>query len=123
MTGLRRYPLRARALAGALLAILLALRLLSPDGFMPSFEQGAVTIVACPDFDGGPAPMAHHGGSRIKAHCPYAASVGAATAPLLPLPGTLLLFGFALFVSRTYRFLERQRVRIRPPARGPPLPA
>lgn len=31
-----------------LLALLLGLRLLTPTGFMPAFDHGAVTIVACP---------------------------------------------------------------------------
>jgi hypothetical protein len=114
---------RVRALIGALLAILLALRLLSPDGFMPAFDQGAVTIVACPDFNAGPAPMAHHGGAKFKAQCPYAASAGPATGPVLWALAAALIFAAAAVMGRTNHFLERQRVRLRPPSRAPPLPA
>jgi hypothetical protein len=43
-----------------LLALLLAVRLLSPAGFMPSFDRGTITIVACPDAASAPAMMGHH---------------------------------------------------------------
>ena len=123
MTGLQGYTWRVRALTGALLAVLLAVRLLSPDGFMPAFDRGAVTIVACPDYDAGSAPMAHHGGAKFKSQCPYAASAGPATDPVVWLLAAALIFAAAAVMGRTNGFLERQRVRVRPPSRAPPLPA
>ena len=123
MTRLRDCSPGIRGFAALLLALLLALRLLNPDGFMPAFERGSVSSVACPDFDGGAAPIPHHHGSTVKAHCPYAAS-GSAAAPMLPfLFATILLFGATFLPSRTYRFLERQRAPVRPPSHPPPRPA
>lgn len=123
MTGLRKESGVFRAAAGILLALLLALRLLSPDGFMPAFDGGSVTIIVCPDFDSGQVPLAHHHGSKFKAHCPYAASGGSATAALPSLLAAMLAFAAVPFLGRTYRFLERQRARVRPPSQAPPLPA
>lgn len=113
----------------ALLVLLLALRSLAPAGFMPSFDHGALTIVACPGEDSVPATMAmhhRHPGDHNFAHhpCPYAsaASLGALgpdwTPLLLP-----LLFAAVLLLGRTFQFVERQSRRERPPAIGPPLPA
>ena len=107
------------------LALLLALRLLSPAGFMPSFDHGAVTIVACPDGAVAPAKHDHHR-SNAKLHqaCPYAAASAlgglANEPPLLP---ALLIVGLALLLGRAFTFLEKQRDFERPHSRGPPIPA
>jgi hypothetical protein len=109
------------------MALLLALRLLSPAGFMPEFVDGAVTIVACPD--GGPvAAMAGHDHqeSKAKLHqtCPYAAA--AALGGLANEPATLIALlsvGLALVLGGNYAFIVRQRAHERPPLRGPPIPA
>jgi len=45
VAGLKQCSTPMRALIGALVAMLLAIRLMSPAGFMPSFEHGSVTIV------------------------------------------------------------------------------
>jgi hypothetical protein len=116
-----------RAVCCVLLALLLAVRLLAPAGFMPAFDHGAVTIVACPDADGGAvAPGHHHHRNSKHDHqpCPYAAasSLGA----LGPDFGALLdvlIFGAALLLGRTFLFIERNGLRERPPTRGPPIPA
>jgi hypothetical protein len=108
----------------ALLLALLALRLLAPAGFMPAFDHGAVTIVACPD--GAPdAPMLHHSKQHPKFHqiCPYAA---AATPAVFELGIAILVGGF-LFLSapllgRRYLFLARVEDREPPRLTGPPLP-
>lgn len=72
----RRYPASvipvrtasglARSITATLLALLLGLRLLTPEGFMPAFDHDAVTIVACPDADltAVPPMAAHHNGSK-----------------------------------------------------------
>jgi hypothetical protein len=109
------------------LALLLALRLLSPAGFMPEFVDGAVTIVACPD--GGPvAAMAGHDHQRstAKLHqtCPYAAAAALGGLANEPAPLVVLLaVGLALLLGRTHSFIVRQRAHERPPLRGPPIPA
>src|SRR5262249_34356730 len=126
---LRSAPVPARTALGILAALLLAVRLLMPAGFMPSFDHGAVTIVACPDWDSGTdaAPMAghhHHGSTKLKSNCPFASAAGLSGLvqehPLLP---ALLVLGLALLLGRTYAFIDRQRAHERPPLRGPPIPA
>lgn len=128
MTVVRSGSAFARFGLAALLALILALRLLTPAGFMPAFDRGAVTIVACPDADPAGAAMdAHHdGGHSKKLHqpCPYAAasglgSLGADVAPLL----AVLLLSAAVLPGRTFQFIERHRAFERPPLRGPPIPA
>lgn len=128
MFGLRSAATAQRAIWAALLAFALALRLLTPAGFMPAFDHGAVSIVACPDWDGGtPASPTHHhhGGSKTTHQpCPFAAASGpgALTAVFGSLLGLLILWP-ALLLGRTFLFLERPSARERPPTRAPPLPA
>ena len=124
---MRHAPALTRSICAALLALLMAVRLLAPAGFMPSFEHGAVTIVACPDADPGSVPMAaHHGGHSKKLHqpCPYASTsgLGALAGALAPLAGVLVV-AVALMLGRSFLFLERSRRNERPPLRGPPIPA
>ena len=125
----RSSALRRSAVA-ALLALLLGLRLLGATGYMPAFEHGSMTIIVCPDADAD-APLAvdvahhHHGQSKHKhGICPYASasSLGALGAEFGALFGALI-FGVALLPRRSFRFLERNRLRARPPSRAPPLPA
>jgi hypothetical protein len=110
------------------MALLLALRLLNPAGFMPSFDGGAVTIVACPD--GAPAAgMAghdHRDHSNAKLHqtCPYAsASAVGGLINDVPLLAALSIVGLALLLGRSFSFVDKQRAHERPPQRGPPIPA
>jgi hypothetical protein len=125
--GLRSASGATHVLFGALLTLVLATRLLTPAGFMPSFEHGAVAIVVCPDAEPAAAPMGHyHHGGEKKLHqpCPYAAGAAAGTlADIFALLATVLVSGAALLLGRAFRFLERHRSRERPPSRGPPLPA
>lgn len=118
-----------RSLCAVLLSLVLAMRLLSPAGFMPAFEHGEVTIVACPDVDSAPAPapMAHHhhgnGHKIFHQSCPYAAaSAPGALADTAAFIGAVLLISAALLIGRPFAFLERRRIYDRPPLRGPPLP-
>lgn len=110
-----------------MLALLIAVRLLSPAGFMPSFEHGSVAIVGCPDAEPAAAPMAHHhhgGAKKLHQPCPYAAGAAAGTlANAFALLAVVLLFGASLLFGRPFRFLERHRTGERPPLRGPPVPA
>jgi hypothetical protein len=124
---MRTAPIFARSILAAALALLMAIRLLTPNGFMPVFDRGAVTIVACPDGEvGGAGPTGHHSDHSRKFHqlCPYAAASGFGSlapdvAPLL----ALLIISAALLLGRTFQFLEWSRAHERPPLRGPPLPA
>lgn len=124
---MRTVPAHARCLLAIAVALLLAFRLLSPAGFMPAFDRGVVTIVACPDAVLGAGSVdAHHAEHSKKLHatCPYAAASGLGSlapdaAPIL----AVLMLSVALLLGRTFQFLERSRARERPPLRGPPLPA
>jgi hypothetical protein len=132
MPGLPQWSARGRIGWGAVLALLLALRLLSPAGFMPSWDAGHLAIVACDGLVVPTAPQiaTDHPGSghghkddhKSQQHpCPYAF---AASQSLLGTDGPLLLvvalFTAFLLLGRTFVFLERQRRRDRPPLRGPP---
>lgn len=121
---MRTAPALVRASFAALFGLLLAIRLLAPAGFMPSFEHGAVTVVSCPDAGGSePATAHHHGHSRtLHQPCPYAAAsaTDSLTADLAPLVAVLVLSA-ALLLGRTFLFLERNSLRERPPTTGPPL--
>jgi hypothetical protein len=128
---MRTAHLFARALCAALLALLLGLRLLGATGYMPGFERGVATIVVCPDADAD-APLAidaahhHHGHSKHKHSglCPYASAsaLGALGAEFGAFLG-VLIFAAPFQLGHTPLFLERSRLRERPPSRAPPLPA
>jgi hypothetical protein len=126
--GLRSAATPERTIWTTLLAFALALRILTPAGFMPAFDHGTVSIVACPDWDSGTptTPMHHHHGGSKTTHqpCPFAAAsgLGALTAAFGSLLG-LLILAPALLLGRTFLFLERPSARERPPTRAPPLPA
>lgn len=112
---------------GTFVAILLALRLLTPTGFMPAFDHGSVTIVACPDAQASPSPMAaHHHGHSKQFHqpCPYASAsgLGFLVVDFAALIGPLIVAG-ALLLARNFPFVELRRAHERPPPRGPPVPA
>jgi hypothetical protein len=103
----------------------MALRLLSPAGFMPAFDRGAVTIVVCPDAEPGAMPMAHHHHHGDAAHqqpCPYAAAAAVGPLPwdspaIMPSPVEPSARPTA---ARVESFAIDHR-RDRPPATGPPL--
>ena len=120
-----------RAVCGTLLAIILALRLLTPAGFMPAFDHGAVTIVVCPDADAEPtlAMAVHHQhGNRhhqqLHQPCAYASAsgLGVLAVGFAPAIGALILAA-ALLLGRNFLLIELDRAHVRPPPRGPPLPA
>jgi hypothetical protein len=127
MFGVRSAATPERAIWAALLALALALRLLTPAGFMPVFNHGAVSIVPCPDWDSGaaatPAHHHHQGGSKpLHQPCPFAAASGVAAlaASFGPLLDVMVLAA-ALLLGRTFVFLQRHSARERPPTRAPPF--
>ena len=124
---MRSASFPVRTIFAALLAMFLAARLLSPAGFMPAFEHGQITVVPCPDQDPAPAaaPMAHHhhGPKKLHQPCPYAAGNAPAALPELAYLAAILLFAGVLLRRPTCPDAAFQRVRERPPSRGPPLTA
>ena len=109
-------------------ALLLAVRLLAPAGFMPAFDHGSVTIIACPDADPAVPAMHHHhhplGHSVLHHPCPYASASGVGSlghdwAAL----HRFALFATALSVGGAFLFIELRRDGERPFAIGPPIPA
>lgn len=115
-----------RVVVGAALALLIALRLLSPPGFMPSFQHGALTIVSCPDYEPVQPAMGHHHGKSGKAHqqCPYAAASPLGSIDLQAFAIAAILFaGAALLLGHASAFPLASRQHCRPPVRGPPVPA
>lgn len=128
MVRMRAAPSPVRFACAALLALLLALRLLGSTGYMPAMDHGSFAIVVCPDADPN-APLAlgmhHHGHAKHDHnhnHCPYAAAaaLGALGNDWTPLIAVLLV-GIALLLGRTFQFVDRQARRERPPAIGPPI--
>jgi hypothetical protein len=105
------------------LAILLALRLLAPAGFMPAFNNGAVTIVACPDAALQPVQN-HHLADHKSAHqpCPYAAAsaLGGLVESSVAI-AALFVFAIIFSLRPTSQAVLAARLRERPPLRGPPI--
>jgi hypothetical protein len=113
-----------RLAAAVLFALLLAMRLLSPAGFMPAFDQSGISIVVCPDGDPAPPMMHHHhhdGHGKLQQHCPYAAGSAPATAVDVALVLAAMLVLAALVAGRPFASLRYHGLRDRPPLRGPPL--
>ncbi len=119
-------PHSNRPVWAVLLLALLALRLLAPAGFMPAFDYGAVTIVACPD-GAAEGPMPHHlDHHRTKFHqiCPYAAAATPAVfGHDVGILAEAIPFLSAPLLGRPYLFLTRADDREPPRLTGPPLPA
>jgi len=127
MIPVRRSSALLRVLFGGWLGLLLALRLLNPAGFMPSFDQGAVTIVNCPDFNPpllGHMGHHHHGKTKVHSTCPYASAspLGATDLGGFILAAVLLV-GAALLLGRAFGYVAADRRYRRPPLRGPPVSA
>jgi hypothetical protein len=128
----RRLALNNRALAGALIALAMMMKLLVPSGLMPVFDHGRVIISICTGT--GPMQMAmpmsgtkqdapgksgHH---KSEHPCPFSSltahSLAAADPVLLALA---LLFFMALLLRPLAPPVVRQSLYLRPPLRGPPV--
>ncbi|WP_152569583.1 MULTISPECIES: hypothetical protein [Sphingomonas] len=118
----------ALLLGPAFLALLLALRLLSPVGFMPSFEHASLAIVLCDDGSGTTASphQMHHGGGKKADHppCPYAAAASVASLDHdLGQFLAVVIVAAIVLMGRSFEWIERRDVGKRPPTRAPPIPA
>jgi hypothetical protein len=115
----------ARTLWALALALLLGLRLLAPAGFMPAFDRGAVTIIACPGSDTALVATGHHHSADHKTlhqPCPYAAASALGALPDAGAPlAAVLLPAAALLLGQSLPSIARNRTSERPPATGPPL--
>jgi len=124
------------------LFLALAVRLLVPSGFMPVFAQGSLSIVPCSGLGpiepiaAGMSGSSHHmdagttrhpgkeQGGKAEAPCAFAGTAmpavgGADPAQLAAALVAILILGFA----RTSLAAPRRPARLRPPLRGPPVPA
>lgn len=115
-----------RPLVSVFLALLLAVRLASPFGFMPGEAAGRLALVECPDAIPIPSAhhgMDHHGGAKAKPLCPFAAGM----APAGPLPAVnAVVFPVAVLAvppvaARASHRIAGARAAPRPPSRAPPL--
>src|SRR5215470_4119539 len=107
---MRAAPTSIRFALAALFALLLAVRSLAPSGFMPQFDRGALTIVACPDAGAAAAPALHHHHHPAdhgvhNQPCPYAAasSLGALGPDWAPLALAAPFFSAILLLGRTFQ--------------------
>lgn len=140
----RHSPPLLRLLLATVLALWLGVRLLTPAGFMPSFAEGSLAIVECPEADGVPAPpvtMPHmpgmdmagmalphgahdHGKSGFHQLCPYAQAASlAGIDPGFAALAALVLLAALAPLARALLAISRRATRDRPPSQGPPLPA
>jgi hypothetical protein len=114
-----------------LLALVLAMRLAIPCGYMPVWTGGQLAIEPCDGTGPIHTPVSgtmvhhqdHHGKDKAahRSICPFAA----AAAQALPHSGialaeVVLLLGAALLLGRAFCFIGRHRIHERPPLRGPP---
>jgi hypothetical protein len=140
---LRRPSLLSRWLLVAVLALCIGVRLLTPIGFMPSFANGSLAIVECPQADGAPVPPAmpdmpgmdmpgmamphavpHDDSHAFHQTCPYAEAASLAGIE----PGVVIVAPlFALValapLASALPVFSRRVTRDRPPSQGPPVPA
>src|SRR3954451_7270495 len=86
---MRAPPALPRSAWAAMLALVLALRLMTPTGFMPSFDHGQLSVVPCDGIVAAPPPMKMAHGGQHDEHgraghqtCPYAAGAAPALLPL-----------------------------------------
>lgn len=127
MLPMRTAPSHARAVWALMLALVLAVRLVTPAGFMPAVDHGRLTIVDCPGSDPAPmAPMTGMGHDKSKGDqtCPFATATGAGTVgdqPLLLVPERFAAVPHAHDVDIHFSLPRGQHDR--PPAIGPPIPA
>lgn len=128
---LRRLIMDNHALAGALIALALAMKMLVPAGFMPTISNGQIVVSVCtgmgaakmvmsvPGFEHGKPGDSQHGKSEPP--CAFsglsAPSLSATDPVLLALA---ILFVMALVRRPMARLAAAAAPYLRPPSRGPP---
>lgn len=132
--GTLRHFFRAHpGLAAWLLAAALCLKVFVPTGYMPSAHGGTLTVELC----SGSAPAGskvlihierkggHQDASATADHpCAFSSHSAAALDAQLPvLLAAALLFVFVAAIRYRPLALRPLRAQVRPPLRGPPLPA
>ncbi len=133
MQSLRRLILSNRYLAGFALALALAVKLLSPAGFMPAQHDGQLVISLCtPD---GPATTvvtipgkgkgegtggdSHNG--KTEPPCAFSGLASSSLAATdIILLAAAILFAMALALRLPVPLLAAPPAYLRPPLRGPP---
>lgn len=116
-----------RLVAAAFLAAALLLRVLVPAGYMPVSAGGVPTLVICP---GKATAMAGHAGhgrdmpAPMQERCAFAdlslPALGGADAPLI---AAALVLAFVAAIIGRIAPPPTPAPFLRPPLRGPPLPA
>ncbi len=109
-------------------ALLVAMRLLTPAGFMPAWSDSKVRIILCDDSGTQIDAATHHAhqgksdGSKHRQSCPYAA---ASATPFLAPPAIAvapqLEITSDLAASTKPARLQFERKIERPPSRAPPV--
>lgn len=127
MLRVRAAPVPLRLFWATVFALTLAMRLLTPNGFMPAFDHGRLTIVDCPGSSMAPMPsmpgMGHDPNKGCQT-CPHAIATGAGLADAAPL--NVGVAAFAVVAQVAWReFIVRAAIskQDRPPAIGPPVSA
>ena len=127
MLPMRTATSQLRAAWAMMFALVLAMRLVTPAGFMPAFDQGRLTVVECPGS--GPMPMPPMSGMddsqrKVCQSCPHGTATGAGLVDAQP-----LLIPAASFATVPPRLFTPASIPLRrgeherPPAIGPPIPA
>jgi hypothetical protein len=104
----------------------LMLRLAVPAGFMPVLDHGQLTLTLCSGYGAASVPALHHGQGEPSADnsCAFAdlalPLVGGAD-PVQLAAALLFIAAAALFFAAVLP--PSAGLRLRPPLRGPPLPA
>jgi hypothetical protein len=108
------------------LALLLAMRLLTPQGFMPAWHGNQPRLILCDELGAQVGANTHHGhgekdAPKHRQTCPYAA---ASAQSFLDPPATTIALPFAASstVTPVHAFTGeplKQPIR-RPPSRAPP---
>jgi len=127
MLGMRKATGEMRALWAMLFALALALRLVTPTGFMPAVEHGRLTIVECPGSFPEPVLAMHgmdHSRGKASQDCPFATATGAGLAGTQPaVPTEPLVANAPQWLGSERLFSLPRGQHDRPPAIGPPIPA
>jgi hypothetical protein len=127
---LRQRLFDRRLLAAGLLAFALLIKLIVPTGYMLSAERGSLSVELCSGYAPAPAhAMAHHHQPKPqKAVVEMPCAFSALSAPALSSADPVLLAAAIPFISTPALPAPAGLSRslpdyLRPPSRGPPLPA